>query len=93
METIADNIGGTFASISLALTPSLNYYADPDGVVRPGAGAYNNNPLNSPAGTPYDAGRPMAMTAPGGSHAEWHHRQSDTFQSTNHLEPAVPVGG
>ncbi len=53
METIADNLGPPFAS---AAQTSLNYYEDPDGVTRPGVGAYTQS------GNGTD-GRPMSMNA------------------------------
>jgi hypothetical protein len=52
LETIADNVGPSFPDNS---SVSLNYYYDPDGTVRPGAGAYR-----TPASNMLD-GNPMAM--------------------------------
>ncbi len=55
METIADNLGPPYATGGTAV--SLNYYQDPDGVVRPGVGAYTTQSQS------VGDGRPMAMNS------------------------------
>ncbi len=53
METIGDNLAPPYAT---AAQTSLNYYEDPDGITRPGVGAYTQS------GNGTD-GRPMAMNS------------------------------